>query len=329
MSSVKYDKSKGKIIREGEYNKNKIFEIIARHRKGLSFKQLQNYLKNSGNNVSRPTIYSHLDELERDKKVFQNKKYGKYFLADWQLGDIHNFAKSMKDGCEQMIKKSLIDRSAGDKIPGQYTIAAPGAFYTEFFKALSGISASNQFCDTKFDKNTLDEKYIFEFGNRIGAYITYLLIESMRPASRVSKRRRNVLSSTLLHKAIEIESIARCFHNLLNSFSSRLENTSRIKNPTVNFDHHRYYELNKNDFDRLSRVFRNVYPGIYEALEKKWEYDVSSETDWLEHNEREGSIKCTHKWEETSIYKLGKFHFCTRCYDFISDNSMKIREGIA
>jgi hypothetical protein len=30
-----------------------------------------------------------------------------------------------------------------------------------------------------------------------------------------------------------------------------------------------YYELDKNHFDRLSKRLGNVYPGIYEALEKK------------------------------------------------------------
>jgi hypothetical protein len=69
-------------------------------------------------------------------------------------------------------------------------------------------------------------------------------------------------------------------------------------------------------------VFRNVYPGIYEALEKKWYYDVSSETDWLEYKEKEG-VKCEHSWQETSIYKLGKFYLCIKCQGFVSEKFMK------
>lgn len=69
-STLKYDKKKEKIIREGKYNKERIFEFIARHRKGVSVKQIQDYLKDIGNAVSRPTIYSHLDELIVEKKVF-------------------------------------------------------------------------------------------------------------------------------------------------------------------------------------------------------------------------------------------------------------------
>ena len=60
----------------------------------------------------------------------------------------------------------------------------------------------------------------------------------------------------------------------------------------------------------------------YEALKKKWQYDVSSETDWLEYEEKEG-LKCEHSWQETSIYKLGKFHFCIKCHRFVSEKFMK------
>jgi hypothetical protein len=189
----------------------------------------------------------------------------------------------------------------------------------------------------------LNEKYIFEFANRIGAYITYLLIESMRPVAgetgdsitkeittdsngnRVS--RRDIVSSALLQEAIDIKSIFGSFLSIINSFTSNLKNTISIKSPTSSIDHTNYYELNENDFDRLSMAFRNVYPGIYQALEKKWEYDAIYETDWLEYKEREGLVKCSHRWEETSIYKQGKFHFCRKCYSFISDRSMQIRKG--
>jgi hypothetical protein len=90
--------------------------------------------------------------LIKQKKIY--KENGRYFVNDPILLDTHNFARSMKYACENMIEKSIIDASPDDKVPGQYTVARPGAFYIEFLKALSGISPSKQFCDTKFDKNT-------------------------------------------------------------------------------------------------------------------------------------------------------------------------------
>ncbi len=84
-----------------------------------------------------------------------------------------------------------------------------------------------------------------------------------------------------------------------------------------------HFELNNDDFYRLSETFRNVYPGIYKALEEKLKDEVGLKTNWVEYREREEALKCDHKWEETSIYKLGKFYFCANCYEFIDDNFMK------
>jgi hypothetical protein len=330
MATLRYNKKKDKIIREGEYNKERIFEFIAGHRKGVSVKQIQDYLRDLGNEVSRPTIYSHLNELISEKKVFQTEEYGKYFLADWQLGDIHNFAQSMKDACEMMIETSLIDRSPSDNVPGQHTIISPGSFHIEFFKSLAGISVSEQFCATKFEKNTLNEKYLFEFANRIGAFITYLLIESLRPLADKKNRsgtqtrlNRKELSYTLLQKAIEIKSMMKSFHNILTSFNPGLGNTI-FRNAFANIDDPMLYELDKDDFDKLSIVFRNVFPGIHHALEKKWNYDINYGTDWLEYKEDQG-LKCNHKWERTFIYKMGRYYFCLKCHNFISEGSMKSR----
>jgi hypothetical protein len=149
-----------------------------------------------------------------------------------------------------------------------------------------------------------------------------MLIESLRPVadngSKISLDRKNELSSALLQKAFEIESIVKCFHNILSSFNPRLGSAfANIDGPT-------FYELNKDDFDRLSIVFRNVFPGIYHALEKKWNYDIKYGTDWLEYKEDQG-LKCNHKWEMTFIYKMGRYYFCLKCHNFISEASMKYR----
>jgi hypothetical protein len=131
--------------------------------------------------LSRTNTNIRLKDLVKQKKIY--KQNGRYYVNDPILLDIYNFAHSMRETCGMMIQKSVIDASSDDKVPGQYTIAAPGAFYREFFKSLSGICPSKHFCDIKFDKYALNEKYIFEFGNRVGAYITYLLIEFMRPVA--------------------------------------------------------------------------------------------------------------------------------------------------
>jgi hypothetical protein len=129
------------------------------------------------------------------------------------------------------------------------------------------------------------------------------------------------LSSTLLRRAFEIESTSQCFHDVL-FYKPRLRNSPSTRTAYLNSDQPTYYKRNKIYFDRLSNAFRNVYPGIYEALEKKWQYDVRSETHWLGYEEKEG-LKRQHSWREASIYKLGKFYFCIKCHIFVSEKFMK------
>jgi len=79
---------------------------------------------------------------------------------------------------------------------------------------------SQSLCKTNFAKDKLNEKYLFEFANRIGAYITYILIESLRPLGQFDiltatseddklKRikRRALLSSDLINMAINMKRI--------------------------------------------------------------------------------------------------------------------------
>jgi hypothetical protein len=52
-------------------------------------------------------------------------------------------------------------------------------------------------------------------------------------------------------------------------------------------------ELDKASFDKLSQVFRNVYPGIYEGIEKFW---FSSRQFWDEIGARAAKVRpCVHK----------------------------------
>jgi len=71
-------------------------------------------------------------------------------------------------------------------------------------------------------------------------------------------------------------------------------------------------ELDKASFDKVSEVFRNVYPGIYEGIEKFW---FSSREYWDEFDLRIAKIKdCEHKWEEVLIYKYKKSYRCIKCH---------------
>ena len=63
---------------------------------------------------------------------------------------------------------------------------------------------------------------------------------------------------------------------------------------------------------KVSELFRNVYPGIYEGIEKFW---FSSRQYWDKIGLRIAKVKeCDHKWEEVLIYKYKKSYKCVKCH---------------
>jgi hypothetical protein len=71
-------------------------------------------------------------------------------------------------------------------------------------------------------------------------------------------------------------------------------------------------ELDNASFNQVSEVFRNVYPGIYEGIEKFW---FSSRQYWDKIGLRIAKIKsCGHKWQEVHIYKYKKSYECIKCH---------------
>ena len=135
--------------------------------------------------------------------------------------------------------------------------------YIEFSKSACGISVSKEFCKTKFNKATSNQKYIFEFVNRIGAYITYIFIESLRALLDTSEfeepstekktktvlKRRASISYNLIHKSIDIDTVFEHFYeHIIRSFrpSSIYPNTKT------------YAEL----INEASNIFKKVYPII-------------------------------------------------------------------
>jgi hypothetical protein len=331
----KYENLTGYFVREKIYN----FILEQGLRKGvksgeiskhvlLERKPISSTTRAERKPISRTTRALHLKELKQQRRIYY--KNGRYFPQDLTFGDMRNFANCMKNACEMMVNTTLINPLSDEELP---TSIPQDTTYVEFDKSVRGISVSPSLCKTNFGKDKLSEKYLFEFANRIGAYITYILIESLRPLGQFDiltatseddkLKRRAFLSSDLISMAINMKSIFEdCFFEIIRSFEPSLTTLGPYFKPNK-AQYFPHFELNKNDFDRLSETFRNVYPGIYKALEMKWKDEVDLKTNLVEYRQREEGLKCDHKWEETSLYKLGKYYFCAKCHEFISDNFMK------
>ncbi|MFL6421999.1 MAG: hypothetical protein ACJ71R_00225 [Nitrososphaeraceae archaeon] len=177
---------------------------------------------------------------------------------------------------------------------------------------------SKKFCRTTFDKNNLNEKYFFEFANRLGAYILYIFIASIKISLKEHSfnieqnkkhdydKRIGTLRSALFNKSFDLDFV---FDDFINQFRP----------------------LNNSSFDTLIETFGRIYPGMYKGLQKEWRNEVADHSNWLENREQAG-FYCDHNWEPLSIIMLQeKYYFCRKCghlidekyIDMISKRSVK------
>ena len=306
----------GKIITEGELNKNKIFEFISRNNLGETPDSIHKHLR-----ISLHTVHTHLNELLDEKKIY--KKNRRYYARDFDLANIFNFSEHMKSASNLMFDLSLIE-PMNTAFKDTYADSLVDTAYSDFCKRLKGNSVSSKYVTTNFTESDIHEKYLFELVNRIGGFITYIFIEAMRPSSRyyndkksaISIKKKEMLSTTLFHKAIDLDSIfvKVCY---LFSIVGLFKNTPISPNDLDDS----FFNLDEDNFDKISETFRRLYPGIYEGLEKFWSDSIQQPILWTSSLVRDNEIKCTrHTWEGFHIYKLGddnKYSVCRKCGSII------------
>lgn len=315
---------KKKIVREGEANRERIFEFISE--KGpVSVDEIYRYLKSIGHRLSKHTIHIHLGEMLGEKRILRNVTERTYAASDLDLVYIAMFAKMMKDALGYMISPHLID-PAGSKyeffLPSIATDFKDERIYGDFCKIVSGASVSHKLMHKTKNISNPPEQYFFEFVNRIGAYITYLFIKSIRPIKmnmtesddELNIVRRSHLSRRLIGTAVDIQRMFEIFHGLL--YSIGLINRSYPNKPI-------FFEVGQEEYDRLSTTFRRVYPGIWDGLENYWKQmndwwlinTLESKENWLQRR-----IECNHNWKQVHIFNLeGIYYHCRKCSNVIDE----------
>lgn len=154
----------------------------------------------------------------------------------------------------------------------------------------------------KNDKITMKE-FIFEFANRIGAYILYVFIESLRTRRNVkSEGVRFALTEKFLKEAIPLM-------DLLREFLYSLPIDSKEKG---------YYELNQGTFNKLSEVYNDLYPNIAKSIEENYQLFCNSLFQSVNDYVIKRNSNCSHKWEKILIHKIGDLYRCRICNRIVS-----------
>jgi hypothetical protein len=172
----------------------------------------------------------------------------------------------------------------------------------------SVISRKN--CRTNFQDDEMYEKYLFELANRIGSYLLYIYIEAMRPSSEynissMKPNKKEELSMNLIRKSLDIQMMFAKFCGYILFHST---------------NHGR--EFTKDTFDRIVSSFKNVYPVVYDSLERCWSDSINTSIN-LE-NALDGQEKTSdhnHNWEEYGIYKIKdqKYFVCRGCGRLVNE----------
>jgi hypothetical protein len=179
------------------------------------------------------TIEKHLKELLSSRIVKQEKKFGRYFLTTELLKD-------------PTFGPRLFHNEAMTRLFSRKGVVVP-------------IIGKNgcPFCDTKFNENNWREKCLFKFANRIGAYVTYVMLQAMNPdltpeGQTLTFQERDELANKWSSNSIFGSFMLWQFANL-----PELEN-NEIEKP--------FLELKKETFDEFSKAFDNLYPYADGAL---------------------------------------------------------------
>jgi hypothetical protein len=239
----------------GEQNKDNILEHIANSEpEGRSTSELT---EETG--LHRDTIYTLSKQLEKDGWIKKGGKYGKYRLTE----------------------KALYDPSIGSQI-----------FRVEVMRSIARWSIPwtrpNKF--SRLESKTPNKEYeteveLFDFANKIGALLVYILLHALRPRDIAingsSKRKINLSGKEKTEQArrwventidprwllVEFSRLRVVAEGLAvyGSVPPRLKDRRRIMKP--NDPLWTQYELDKDTFERLATAFANVYPEINALLE--------------------------------------------------------------
>jgi hypothetical protein len=147
------------------------------------------------------------------------------------------------------------------------------------------LAVSTQFCDAKYceeifkqrlrqkrqrqkrqNVDDFDKLYLFGYALRLGAIVSYQLIQAMRYAqqqpSHVNQSKKIEFIRRYLDNTITPMFLIHSFHNLLSILESRSWKNPKSK-PLVYWP-----DLMEKRFSEMEHIFKNTFPYLFEELER-------------------------------------------------------------
>jgi hypothetical protein len=134
------------------------------------------------------------------------------------------------------------------------------------------------------------ENFIFKFANKLGAFLVYVFIESLRSRRNVSTEDvRSVLTAEFLSRAVPMMDFLEVFLYQLPIDTKRA-----------------YFELNEGALQKVSAAYSNVYPNLAKSLEAGY-------SEFCNNLLPKPNNNCTHTWEKIYLHKAGDLFLCRKC----------------
>jgi hypothetical protein len=311
----------------GDIHEDTIFIIICDNRvNGVSASEIEDKIKNKNLKLSRQTIHYHLSELLKKHRIYKVSR--RYFPKSSPLNEISTISARLNDVMnfvlDPVFSLEPLEEESSKLNNKLYTY--PGFKITHDFKSIGPApidylmnTVTGPVLSKKYHKPSIRnqeeiEKMLFEFINRIGSYIVYIFMESLRPITGhqdLSREYRKELSTKLIEQTLRINELFNMFQYLISNLS--------LAEVSLGLDYSDIFQLDKKSFQKLSTAYREIYPKMYEALEN-WEFH--GRVFWLKLDTYLASIRdCNHIWEDYTLHKVGNCYHCRDC-DLITEQKV-------
>jgi hypothetical protein len=301
----KRDKSKREMFR-GEFRRRDLRDII---------------LSSGGSGVTVGHIVTQLSE--RLKKAITRQQVHNYLKEPWAKNLVY------KEGNRYFMKHVVFY--------DDWSMLSEYISGLQYFPNFRDLLQNRNF-QSKFQENSL-ENMLYQCSNRIGALVSYIIIEALRPTETVKlKHARKKMAIKFVRDALSPEYLFQTFlATLPYDFRDKyrigtLEVVTDEDGMMVTDQHGRikksatknsnitpeinelYISENQNPLQELIDAYNRVYPRFHDLLDVGYR-------EYVNRNHQRNM--CDHVWEQIIIHKIGVGYKCHNCFRKISEEEFK------
>jgi hypothetical protein len=199
----------------------------------------------------------------------------------------------------------------------------------QYFYNFKDLWGGKEF-QSDFQKNSL-ENMVFQFSNQLGALLSYIIIEALRPTETLKLMHvRKKIAIEFVREALSPEYLLQTFlatlpYNFREKYGigpwkivadeygknkKSMDNNNSIS-PEIN---QLYINKDQNPLEDLIDAYNRVYPHFYDLLERGYKKYVDRDQEW-------GT--CEHEWQTIIIHKIGVGYKCHKCFRIIDEKAFR------